>query len=294
MKVFPAIAFAVAAAACTNEQPAAPAQRAQAKQEDTAQATTLPARRAFPERAGDLAPLESRQPRAPKPVAEPPREEPAPVVVPAGPPPVPFTYVGKLAEGGQRYAVLARDQSVFVVRPGDSLGGRYRVEAVREEQVLLRNLEFGVVQPLAFSGPVVPGATTTNPSTAKPRVAASDDASLRLAGPSQVALGEQFTLTVSLDPGASAAPEGGSVEVRFDPKVLQLRSSDGDVAGDGATQVEVAGASTGQPAMVRFRVVAQTPTATEIRVVPMAIVDGDGNNLRAETSAAHQLAVVRR
>jgi hypothetical protein len=76
--------------------------------------------------------------------------------------------------------------------------------------------------------------------------------------------------------------------------VLQLRGNEGESAVNGAAQIEVSGASTGQPAMVRFRVIAQAPTATEIRVVPMAIVDGDGNNLRAETSAAHGLVVVRR
>lgn len=294
MRLLVVITSAVVTLACTAEQPAAPArERAKLVQEEAAQ-PALPARRAFPERAGDLTPRPPPQPKAPKPAAEPPREAPAPVAAPAGPPPLPFTYVGKLVEGGQRYAVLSRDQSVVVVRPGDSVGGRYRVEAVREEQVLLRNLEFGVVQPLAFSGPVVPGGAAASPATTKPRVAVSDDASLRLAGPAQVAVGEQFTLSVSLDPGASAVPDGGSVEVRFDPKVLQLRGSDGEVAVNGAAQIEVSGAATGQPAMVRFRVIAQAPTATEIRVVPMAIVDGDGNNLRAETSAAHQLAVVRR
>ena len=287
------ISSAVTTLACTGERPAAPPpQPAHAAQEQAAQ-PALPARREFPERAADLTPRPAPRPKAPKAAVEPPREAPAPVAVPAGPPPLPFTYVGKLVEGGERSAVLARDQAIFVVRPGDSLAGRYRVEAVREEQVLLLNLEFGVVQPLAFSGPPLPGATPS-PPLAKPKAIADDDASLRLAGPSQVAVGEQFTLTVSLDAGASALPDGGSVEVRFDPKVLQLRGNEGESAVNGAAQIEVSGASTGQPAMVRFRVIAQAPTATEIRVVPMAIVDGDGNNLRAETSAAHGLVVVRR
>jgi len=252
--------------------------------------TKLPPRHAFPDGAVSLTPLPAA-PKAKKPVAEAPREAPPAPAAPAGPPPLPFTYVGKLIEGGQRSAVLARDQSVLVVRAGDSIGGRYRVEAVRDEQVLLLNLEFRVVQPLAFSGPAAAGGAASPAPSPK---AASESTALRLSGPSQVAIGEQFMLTVNFDAGASAAPDSGSVEVQFDPKVLQMRGSESESPVNGSAQVEVAGAATGQPAIVRFRVIAQAPTATEIRVIPSSITDGDGNLLLAGAPAAHRLAVVRR
>lgn len=271
MKVIAALAFAVATAACTGDEAPPPARQAQLAQESEAQ-PTLPQRKAFPERAANLTPPPP-QAKAPKPAPEPP-PAPAPVVVPAGPPPLPFSYVGKLVEGGRRSAVLARDQAVFVVRTGDSLAGRYRVQSVREEQVVLLNLEFGVAQPLAFSGPAVPVASLET-SRAGP---------LQVAGPSQVAIGEQFSLTVSLDEAA----ESGSVEVRFDPKVLQLRGSgrDGESVVNGAVQLEA-------PSTMQFRVVAQTPTATVIRVAATS-ADGDGNIRVAENPAAHRLAIVPR
>ena len=281
----------LSAAACSNEEPPALAERAQLVQEDQTQ-LTLPARRAFPERAANLTPSPEPRARAIRPAAEP--APPPAAVVPAGPPPLPFAYVGKLAEGEQRYAVLSRDQQVFVVRAGDSLLGRYRVESVREEQVLLLNLEFRTVQPLAFSGPAAPvGAirSTTFP------VAAGNGVSLQLAAPSRVAVGEQFTLTVSLDSGANATLDTGRVEVRFDPKVLQLTTSSGaEAAAGGSARLEISGAYMGHPApaTVQFLVVAPAPTATEIRVIPTSIADTDGRNLGVDTPAAHRLAIVPR
>jgi hypothetical protein len=279
MKTIAAIAFAVFAAACTSEDASAPAQRRQVVQQEGNAQANLPSRRAFPEKAVDLTPSAQPSAKPAKPVAEAPAEPPAPAV-PAGPPPLPFTYVGKLAEGGRRYAVLARDQAVFVVRAGDSLGGRYRVESVREEQVVLLSLEFGVAQPLAFSGSAVPGTTIAKPS--------GDDGPVQLAGPSQVTLGQIFTLNVSLNAGANATTEGGSVELRFDPKVLQLRGSgrDGESVVDGAARIEA-------PSNVQFRVVAQAPTATEIHVTATS-ADGDGNIRDVHNPTAHRLAIVLR
>jgi hypothetical protein len=248
----------------------------------------LVARRAFLEKAGDLPPLARAQPAKPRAVEA--RQEPA-QALPPGPPPVPFAYVGKLVEGGQRYAVLARDQSVLVARAGETIGGRYRVQSIMEDQLLLMNLDFGVVQALAFSSPRAPGVGILGQTVPK---GAGEDASLQLAGPNQVALGEQFTLTVSLDSGANAALDNGSVEVRFDPKVLQLRGSEAEGAVNGSARVEISGAYMGHPApaTMQFRVVAPSPTATEIRVVPTNITDSDGRNVGINAPLAHRLAIV--
>jgi hypothetical protein len=65
-------------------------------------------------------------------------------------PPLPFAYVGKVVRDGERYAVLMRGQFVLQVRPGDTIGGEYRVQSVSDERLLLLNLEHGVEQALAF------------------------------------------------------------------------------------------------------------------------------------------------
>jgi hypothetical protein len=280
------MSIVVMAAACTREEPPAPAPQPPLVQADQAQ-PTLPERRAFPERAANLTPAPPRPAKAPKQVAKAP-PEPAPVE-PVGPPPLPFAYVGKLADGKERYAVLSQGQQVFVVRAGDSLLGRYRVEAVKDDQVLLLNLEFRVVQPLAFSGPTA--AVGAIRSTTFP-AGGGDGVSLQLAAPSQVAIGEQFTLTVSLDSGAKDTLETGTVELRFDPKVLQVSGSSSDA---GSARLEISGAYMGHPApaTVQFIVVAGGPTATEIRVLPTNIADSDGRNVGVDAPPAHKLRIVR-
>jgi hypothetical protein len=68
------------------------------------------------------------------------------------------------------------------------------------------------------------------------------------------------SLTLSMASGARAG--GGSVELHYDPDVLQLRGGDAEGAVDGYAQIELSGAVTA----VQFRVVARQPTATEVSV----------------------------
>jgi len=64
--------------------------------------------------------------------------------------PLPFAYVGTLDQGSERYAVLAaRDQSVVLVRAGETINNEYRVQSIAEERLLLVNLASGAVQALA-------------------------------------------------------------------------------------------------------------------------------------------------
>jgi hypothetical protein len=289
MKAFRLI-FLGLLAACSSEEPPAPIQAGQVVEEKQAE-PTLPARQAFPERTANLTPAPEPRAKPQKPAVEP---EPAPA--PAAPPPPPrppFAYVGKLAEGNQRYAVLSRDLQVFVVRPGDSLMGRYRVEAVRDEQVLLFNLEHRVVQPLAFTGPAG-GPVGAISSTTFPALG-GDGVSLMIAAPNQVSMGEQFTLTVSLDTGMRDTLEAGTVELRFDPQVLQISGSKSEAAAGGSARLDITGAYMGHPApaTVQFNVVAGAPTSTEIRVLPTNIADGDGRNVGVDAPPAHRLRVVR-
>jgi hypothetical protein len=69
-------------------------------------------------------------------------------------PPPPFAYVGTLDQGGERYAVLlARDQSVLLVRAGETINDEYRVRSIAGERLLLMNLASGTVQELALPLP---------------------------------------------------------------------------------------------------------------------------------------------
>ena len=219
----------------------------------------------------------------------PPEREAMPVPgVAQGPPLPPYTYVGKVARGGEGYAVLARDERVFVVGVGDAVGNGYRVRSISEREVVLFNLDFDMTRKLAYSAAA---SNAVLPADAA-LTAASDDVSLRISGPSQVAVGEQFTLTVSLDSGFSAALESGKVEVRFDPKVLEIV---GESASSGAARVEIGGAYVGHPApaTLQFRAHAAAPGGTEVRVVPTSIADTDGRNLGVNVPQPYRLMVVR-
>lgn len=72
------------------------------------------------------------------------------------PPALPFTYVGTVERGSERFAVLAaRDQSVLVVRAGETINGHYRVHSIGE-RLRLVELASGVAHELAL---VLPGSS---------------------------------------------------------------------------------------------------------------------------------------
>jgi len=62
-----------------------------------------------------------------------------------------LTYVGKVARDGEGFAVLAREERVYVVRVGDAVGNGYRVESISEKEVVIRNADFDMTQTLFFS-----------------------------------------------------------------------------------------------------------------------------------------------
>lgn len=202
------------------------------------------------------------------------------------PQPLPFAYVGKVARGRVLYAVLARDDRVFVVRASDTLDA-YRVQSVSENDVLLVSSDTGNAFSIPFSSKS--GTSAALPLSAVPSI---DDASLQISAPSQVSVGEEFTLTVSLDSGMNVVIETGRVEVRYDPKVLQVA---GQNASSDAAPMDIPGAYAGHPmpATLRFRVVATAPTATEIWVVPTSIADTEGRDVGVNTPQPHKLTIVR-
>jgi len=70
---------------------------------------------------------------------------------PAGPPPPPLTYVGKVTRDGESYAVLGREDRVYMVSVGDAVGNGYRVQSISEKEVVILNSDFGMRQTLPFS-----------------------------------------------------------------------------------------------------------------------------------------------
>lgn len=91
---------------------------------------------------------------------EPPR--PAVVVKRTPPPPqapaLPFTYLGRMIDGDQTVVFLAALDRNYIVRLGDTLDGRYRVEGIEENALVLTYLPLGARQILALSAaPAAPG-----------------------------------------------------------------------------------------------------------------------------------------
>jgi hypothetical protein len=66
-------------------------------------------------------------------------------------PPLPFVYAGKLAIGASMIAVLTRQERSYFVRPGDTLEGTYRVEALDGQRIVLKHLPLGIEQTLLFT-----------------------------------------------------------------------------------------------------------------------------------------------
>ena len=129
------------------------------------------ANRALPERKG-AGPFEARAQPAPVRQTAQQGAGAVPLIPPTPSPPPPFAYVGKVARGQIGFAVLVRDERVFVVHAGDIAEG-YRVQSVGEREVVVVRIDSGVAHSLAFSSAsaanVLPAAATASD--------ASDDAS---------------------------------------------------------------------------------------------------------------------
>ncbi len=89
----------------------------------------------------------------------------------------PFTYVGTLDQGSERYAVLTkRDQSVLLVRAGETINNEYRVQSIAGERLLLVNLASGRVQELALALPGSSGLQAPPPQPPREPSAAQEPA----------------------------------------------------------------------------------------------------------------------
>lgn len=63
-------------------------------------------------------------------------------------PPLPFTYLGHLAEDKGIALFLGRQQRTLIVRTGDSIDGTYRVDAITAQRAVFTYLPLDIQQPL--------------------------------------------------------------------------------------------------------------------------------------------------
>ena len=109
--------------------------------------------------------FQGRQPAAPARQRTPPSFLPADTAqARAGPPPPPLTYVGKVTRDGDSYAVLGREDRVYMVSVGDAVGNGYLVQSISEKEVVILNYDFGMRQTLPFSA----AAPNAAPNRARP------------------------------------------------------------------------------------------------------------------------------
>ena len=88
---------------------------------------------------------------------------PAPVAsaLPPSPPPppsapqLPFTYIGRMIDGGEVILFLTGNGQQYTVRQGDVLNDSYRVDSISDKSVVLTYLPMGVEQELAFNSDAV-------------------------------------------------------------------------------------------------------------------------------------------
>lgn len=102
-------------------------------------------------------------------------------VPPPLPPPLPFTYIGKLVDRGAVTVFLSDQDRNYIVRAGDTLHDTYVVEAVEDQRLVLKYLPLGVRQalPLGAEGGASPegplDATRPRPTRMPPQPGDEDD-----------------------------------------------------------------------------------------------------------------------
>ena len=238
--------------------------------------------------AADL--FESRGWAAPR--EKPVQRAPAEPAVPQ-PPPVPFVYLGKWTERDQVVVLLAREGRNYLAHVDEVLDETYHVDSIEANRLLLTYMPLNVRQTLAFeqAGRSPAGAA---PAQAQP---GPGDVALHVMMPPQAAVAEEFTILLSLDPQLSAAITRGTVELVYDPKVLNVTvagttriAASSSRPDPGRFVVELGGGYIGHggPATaVRLRVVTESATTTQIRLASLSAFDIEEHNLPVAVDGAN-------
>jgi hypothetical protein len=193
-------------------------------------------------------------------------------------PPLPYQYDGFGEVQGKRFVFLKRDERSFRASPGDTLDGTYSVEAVARNHVVLRYLPLGIRQVMMYEpGAEIVEEVAEEPSASRPLV-------LQVQMPAEVVLGQEFVVTLAL-PGAG--PVKATVEVGYDVEVLSLM---GAKQRRGRETLELSAAGTAS-AQLRFKVVADSPTSTDINLQANA-TDTNGKRLPVSTPSTYPVSLV--
>jgi len=229
----------------------------------------------------------------------------APLLPPPPPPqapPLPFAYVGKLIDASTTVVFLTKGDRNYVVRVDDTIDGAYRVDEISERAMTFTYLPLDFKQSLgvgesASSYPPLAELPTPGAPLAKALRAATPAVPAQLVwlAPPRVEIGEEFTIEVGLPSGPQ--PRSGRVELVYDPRILALLG--GAAASGGGTAkralVDVIGpgilGSPPTPSEVRFRVLADDPTSTQIRIENVSAVTG-GSSLAVVSPDVHRLAII--
>lgn len=99
---------------------------------------------------------------------------PPPKVKPQAPP-LPFTFMGRMIDGGQQIVFLVNGDRNLVVREGETFAGSYRVDKIDDQAVTLTYLPLRQKQRLAFASESPPRATGAAPRMAATRPAEEED-----------------------------------------------------------------------------------------------------------------------
>ncbi|TCV89642.1 hypothetical protein [Sulfurirhabdus autotrophica] len=73
----------------------------------------------------------------------PPKPQPPP---PPSAPPLPYTYMGKLIDGGKLSIFLSKQDRNFIIKEGDTLEGMYRVESITPSNITLTYIPLNIKQ----------------------------------------------------------------------------------------------------------------------------------------------------
>jgi len=109
--------------------------------------TPLPARESLPRTKLDPFSARSWAPPAPAAVV------PAPPAAAPVAPPLPYRFVGKIVLPTETWVFLARGDDTFRVREGGTIGGEYKVESVKADELVLLHLASGVHQTARLASP---------------------------------------------------------------------------------------------------------------------------------------------
>jgi hypothetical protein len=209
---------------------------------------------------------------------------------------LPFAYLGKLIDADKVSVFLTSGDRNWVVRSGDTIDGAYRVEAIGDRTMTFTYLALDIRQELgigAAPGQLQPAAGSPISealpvAVSSPSVPLPGETRLLLAAPSRVAAGNELVVSVGLPPGG--AVRDARLELAYDPKVLAAVGA--PAGGGGRVSVALAGAA-GPLVQVRFRVIAQAPTNTQIGIENATATDARGASVAIATPRAHGVAIVQ-